>query len=181
MRRDVCKNCVNRNTETCSQCDKNWFDKFVPEERIKKYFNYTYNGVRGINGRMWGFDTTNPELIPTHAVFINRKPYCPYCGDIMYSIQDADTLAVTGHCCICKGAMAEIEYEKKKKALDEKYAKELDNLSDEYRDRLTFCSEKLLEIKQEEEKKSFDFFNHSYNHFYRVNGKKITDIEQILH
>ena len=98
----------------------------------------------------------------------------------MYSIQDKDTFAVIGHCCICAGARAEIEYERKKKDLENEYKNKIFKLQSEYSDKLSFCSEKLFEIKQKREKSRFNFFSHDYNHFGTLNGKSYTKIEQIV-
>ena len=111
-----CNYCTNK--ESCKSCDKAWKDMFIPSEEVKDYFQKSYNGVRGINGYAYHFDTTNDSLVPTHHIIINGDYFCPYCGGEMYSIQDKDTFAVIGHCCICAGARAEIEYERKKKDLE---------------------------------------------------------------
>lgn len=173
-----CNYCVN--TEQCSTCDKTWKDKFIPSEEVKKYFNHGYVGVRGINGFTWDFDSTNESLKSTHFIIIGNTYYCPYCGDTMYPIQDGETLDIIGHCCICQGARDEIEYEKKAKELEEIHRKEIQNLRKEYEDKLTFCSEKLFDIKQQQEKDSFNFFSHEYNHFSTLNGKIYNEIEQLV-
>lgn len=173
-----CNYCINK--EQCNECDKKWKDKFIPSEEVKQYFSCGYVGVRGINGRVYRFDTTNESLVPTHKILIDGDYYCPYCGESMYPIQDKYTLEVIGHCCICQGAKDEIEYEQKKKELDKKHEKELYELRKEYSDKLAFCSEKLFEIKQKLERKHFEFFSHDYNHFATLNGKPYTNIEQIV-
>ena len=101
-----CNYCVNK--DFCSKCDSKWKDKFIPNNDVKKYFNYGYVGVRGIHGYVWSFDTTNEKLISTHAIKIYNSLYCPYCGEKMLTIQDRSSLATIGYCCICDGAMAEI-------------------------------------------------------------------------
>ena len=173
-----CKYCLNK--EQCSKCDAGWKDKFIPSEEVKGYFRYSYVGVGGLNGWTYDFDTTSESLIPTHSVLIGYDHYCPYCGEKMYSIQDKATLGVIGYCCICDGARKEIEYEKRKKELEDKHKKELNDLKNEYIDRLQFCSNKLLEIKQQEEQRRFDFFRYDYNHFSTLNGEKLTTIGQIV-
>ena len=173
-----CNYCTNK--ESCKSCDKAWKDMFIPSEEVKDYFQKSYNGVRGINGYAYHFDTTNDSLVPTNHIIINDDYFCPYCGGEMYSIQDKDTFAVIGHCCICAGARAEIEYERKKKDLENEYKNKIFKLQSEYSDKLSFCSEKLFEIKQKREKSRFNFFSHYYNHFGTLNGKSYTKIEQIV-
>lgn len=173
-----CNYCINKTQ--CNKCDKYWKDKFIPSEEVKKYFRYGYVGVRGLDGCIYNFDSTNEILVPTHSMYIEGKYYCPYCGERMYSIQSKDTLAIKGYCCICEGARNEIEYEKRKTELERKYEDELHSLNMEYKDKLTFCSDKLFEIKQRKERENFKFFSHDYTHFSTLNGKLYTDIKQIV-
>lgn len=175
----ICNYCVNKNE--CEKCNKSWHDMFIPSDDVKQYFQKSYTGVGGMNGYSYHFDTTSETLVPTHSIRMHHSNYrCPYCGETMYPIQDKDTLAVTGYCCICEGAKAELEYENKKKELEKEYAKKINDLQKEYQDKLSFCSEKLFEIKQKEEKNSFLFFSHDFNHFATLNGKPYTEIEQIV-
>lgn len=174
----VCNYCINK--ESCKNCNKAWKDMFIPSEEVKKYFQKSYNGVKGINGYSYHFDTTNDSLVPTHHIIINGDYFCPYCGEEMYPIQDKYTFAVIGYCCICEGAKAEIEYERKKNDLEAAYKKKISNLQAEYDDKLSFCSEKLFEIKQKRERNKFNFFSHDFNHFSTLNGKLYTEIEQIV-
>lgn len=173
-----CNYCANK--KQCNECDKSWKDKFIPLEEVKQYFNKSYVGIKGINGCQYFFDNTKESLVSTHSIQIGNKYYCPYCGETMYSIQDKQTLEVIGYCCICQGARDEIDYEIKKRELGEKYAKELDNLQNEYKDKLLFCSDKLFEIKQEQERKDFNFYSYECNHFSTLNGKVFTTIEQLI-
>jgi hypothetical protein len=46
---------------------------------------------------------------------------------------------------------------------------ELQELQNEYKEKLKFCSEKLLEIKQKEERYYFDFLGAIHNHFNTKN------------
>lgn len=174
-----CSYCVN--TGACEKCDKNWRDMFIPSDEVKRFFFKGYVGVRGMNGYIYDFDTMDESLVPTHSIRIGNTHYCPYCGEEMFCIQDRETLAVTGYCCLCKGAMAEIEYEKARKKLEEEYKKALANLQEEYRERLTFDAKKLVEEKHRQEMDSFKFFGADrYNHFGTINGKSYTEIDQIL-
>ena len=173
-----CNYCINK--KQCNECDKGWKDKFIPSEEVKHYFKRGYVGTMGINGRVYNFDTTNEFLVNTHSVYIDGKYYCPYCGEIMYPIQDKETLDTIGFCCICEGAKAEIEYEKEKKELEKKHKEELYSLENKYIDKLTFCSDKLFDIKQRLERKHFEFFSHNYNHFSTINGKPYNKIEDII-
>lgn len=174
-----CNYCVN--TGACEKCDKNWRDMFVPSDEVKRFFHKGYVGVRGMNGYTYDFDTTSTSLIPTHSIRIGNTNYCPYCGDAMFNIQDKETLVVTGYCCICKGAMAEIEYENAKKALEEEYERNLSLLQDKYREALTFDAKKLVEAKHKADNERIEFFGADrYNHFGTLNGKSYTEIDQIL-
>lgn len=172
-----CNYCVNKSQ--CNKCDK-WKDKFIPSEEVKQYFRHGYVGTRGISGYTYDFDNTNESLVTTHKIHIDGKYYCPYCGELMYSIQDKYTLSTIGYCCICQGARDEIEYEQKKKELEKKYEEELCTLQKEYSDKLKFCSDKLFDIKQKLERNRFEFFSHNHNHFCTLNGKPYTNIEQIV-
>ena len=165
-----CNYCINKSE--CNECDK-WLNKFIPSDEVKKYFNYSFCSGYHIN-------TTNESLVSTHSIIIDNTYYCPYCGECMFSIQEKKTLIVIGHFCICQGARDELEYETKREELEKKHEKELYELECEYRDRLSFCSDKLLKIKQEKEKRRFDFFSHDYNHFSTLNGKSYTRVEEII-
>ena len=173
---DLCNYCVNK--DECETCDKGWHDHFVPSEDVRKYFRNGYVGVRGINGYIWHFDTTDSSLVPTHSVRIGNTHYCPYCGGEMYPVQDEETLIVTGHCCICEGARAELEYEGKKKALEEEYRKKLHSLQSEYGKVLSFRADRLLKIRQKHERNSFSYRPGVLNHFSTLNGEPYTDIMQ---
>lgn len=158
-----CCYCVNKTQ--CSECDTNWKDKFIPSDEVKQYFHKNYCGVGGIDGCTYGPDPTDPSLVPTHHIIIDGEYYCPYCGEKMFLIQNKITFGEIGHYCICKGARDELEYETKKAALIAKHENELAELKKEYKEKLSFCSEKLLEIKQEKERKNFKFFSPEFNHF----------------
>lgn len=174
---NLCDYCINR--ESCKKCDKGWHDKFIPSDDVKKYFNHGYVGVRGIKGYVWHFDTTNEHLKPTHSITIGGTNYCPYCGEEMYLIQNMETLAKEGYCCICEGARAELVYEEKRKKLESDYQQKLHELQSEYSGVLSFKAEKLLEIKQKREKELLGFRSGHINHFSTLNGKSYTDIKQI--
>ena len=172
-----CNYCINK--KQCNECHKDWKDKFIPSKEVKNYFKYVYVGVRGMNGFIYQFDNTNESLIPTHHILIGNNYYCPYCGESMYSIQDRETLTPLGYCCICQGARDEIIYEKEKKELENKYKDELNALKMKYKEKLSFCSDKLFEIKQKQERERFDFFHNKYTHFSTINGKTCSTINQI--
>ena len=149
-----CNHCINKTQ--CAECDKQWLDKFIPAEEVKHYFQKGYVGVRGINGSVYEFNTTNSSLKPTQAIRIGSRLYCPYCGEEMFVIQEGVTFMEIGHCCICQGARDEIEYEAKKAEIEKRYRlaleEEISELKHRYEDKLAFCTEKLLEIKHEKEK-----------------------------
>lgn len=166
----ICNHCINK--EQCSECDKKWKDKFVPSDEVKHYFSRWYCS----SGPSYHFNTTNPDLVPTHSIVIGwNDHYCPYCGEKMFVIQDKETLKEIGYCCICEGARAELDYENKKVAIQLKYEKmladELSELRGEYADKLSFCSEKLFEIKQKKERERFESSSRNFAHFSTLNGK----------
>lgn len=173
-----CNYCTNKSE--CETCDKGWKDKFIPSDEVKQYFSRVYVGVGGIDGRVYTFNNTSEMLVPTHSILIDGDYYCPYCGKPMFCIQEKETLIIIGHCCICQGARDEIEYENKKRELEKKHKEELYSLQDEYKDKLTFCDKKLFETKQRIEKKHFDFFSPSHNHFCTLNDEKLYKIEQLI-
>lgn len=148
----------------CKECDKDWRDKFIPNKEVKQFFNYNYCGRGGINGYTYDWDSTNPDLKPTHWVNIQGTKVCPYCGEKVLPIQDKN-LNVIGHCCICEGARAELEYESKKEDMQNRHKIELQELENEYEEKLKFCSDKLLNLKQEKERYYFVFLDKTYNHF----------------
>ena len=170
------------NKECCDKCDQKWMDQFIPSKEVETYFSYVYTGQGGFAGRSYQFKNANANLVPTHAIWIDNKPHCPYCGSSMYVIQDPETFTELGYCCICQGARDEIEYEKRKKELEEKYEKELVELEKSFRDKLKFRTDKLFEIKQKNEKEKFERYNCHVNtgHFSTLNGKIYTDIDQII-
>jgi len=174
----LCNYCENKSA--CAKCNKVWNDQFIPAQRVRKYFAHNYVGVRGVHGYVWSFDTTNEELVPTHSIRIGNEYYCPYCGSRMYLIQDKITFSVTGYCCICEGAEAELKYEAEKEELLKKQEMELRALKESYKEKLTFCSEKLFQIKQEQEKKRFYGCYHNYNHFDTLNGRAYKEIESMI-
>lgn len=171
----ICKYCINK--EQCSQCDKGWKDKFIPSEDVKKYFTRGYTGVRGLNGYLYSFNNTNEKLRSTRYVVIGNRPYCPYCGDRMYSIQDKESYEVIGHCCICEGARAELEYRDKLQELEERHQQEKVELQKEYIPKLTYNTEELLEI---ERRRIVERGNHRCSYFSKYNDKPITDIRQLI-
>lgn len=175
----ICRYCTN-GPDACHKCDKHWRDMFIPSEDVKKYFRYGYNGVRGIRGHTYDFDTTSPDLKPTRHVIIDGARYCPYCGEQMYCIQDMDTLAVTGHCCICEGARAQLAYDEEEKALRAKHEAELLSLRNRYREDLEYDTEKLFAIKLEKEKARLARHTRHADYFATLNGEPYTDIEQLL-
>lgn len=169
-----CNYCINK--EACSSCDITWHDKFIPNDDVRKYFIWGYNGVRGINGHTWYFDTTNKDLVQTHTIRIHNSIYCPYCGERMLPIQDATTLDTIGLCCICEGARAELEYERELEELKEAYEMDYAHLMDRYSEKLAFNTDKLLSIKHKIE---LERPHRKLNHFSTLNGKEIHDIDDM--
>jgi len=179
-RSDYCKYCINKTY--CEDCKESCYDRFIPSDEVKEYFYRSYVGVRGINGYTYSFNGINPSLSPTHSIYIKNTPYCAYCGEPMFYIYHSHTDDIEkGFCCICESARAEMEYEKKKDELTSKYEEDLFKLQKEYKEKLTFCSEKLIEIKHQQELDALKFFKHERTHFSTLNGKPFTEINQIVY
>lgn len=168
-----CNYCANKNAH-CTTCTNEC--NFVPIEEVKEFF--LYNPYNNPMFSKYMYDSTNNNLIKTHSIKINNEYYCPYCSDKMYPIQDKYSLKTYGYCCVCEGARAEIEFEKRLKDLKKKHEDEINELQSEYIDKLTFCTNKLIEIKVEKDKKSV--VNKELTHFCTLNGEKYTDINQLI-
>lgn len=176
-----CNHCINK--AQCAECDKDWKDKFIPSNEVKQFFSFSYVGVKGIDGCVYRWDSTNESLIPTHHMLIDGHYYCPYCGEMMLPIQGLiktrGNYLTTGYCCICQGARDEIEYEQKRAELEEKHRQELYDLENAYHERLQFCTEKLIDIQVQAINKSKSHMR-DYSHISTLNDKKYHDIKQIL-
>lgn len=174
-----CNYCINKTQ--CSECDKGWKDKFIPSKEVEHYFHRYYVGVQGIDGRIYGWDSTNPNLVSTRSITIGHTQYCPYCGEKMFPIQGylaqgIDNYAETGKCCICQGARDEIEYKLKREELAHKHKQEMNDLEKSYKGRLQFCTEKLIDIQLKEIIKGCES-PHEYSYFSDINdAKQLMDI-----
>ena len=169
-----CNYCINKSQ--CSEC--NIQDKFIPSEEVRWCFEHYYVGVRGIDGCVWEWNSSRKGIEPTSEVQIEGSHYCPYCGETMFSIQGClakgiKNYDVTGYCCLCQGARNELAYKHKVKALKQKHEDELYAVQTEYREKLVYCTDKLFEIKQREEKKRFDFFKDHHSYFNVVTPNDI--------
>lgn len=180
----ICNHCINK--AQCSECDKSRKEKFVPSEEVKHYFERYYVGVYGIDGRVYSWNSTNPNLIPTTDIDVDGYGhYCPYCGEKMFPIQGylargIDDYSTTGYCCICQGARDELEYKRKRIELEQKHAKELRNLEDQYRGKLTYCTDKLIEMRLSKIKKELASNPRTYSYFATLNGEKYNSVEQFI-
>lgn len=157
--KSYCNCCVNKGTDKCSNCyredSRGWRHhiEFRPTKEVSKYFSYLGN-----DEYMW--NSISREAPPvTKSVNIHNRNYCPYCANQMFPIQDPDTLEVIGYTCFCDGAIAESQYEADKEAMLNKHEQELEELKNRYRPRLTTDVHTLFNIKQEQDRKSFEFFN----------------------
>lgn len=167
-----CNYCVNKTQ--CEKCKNT--DKFIPSEEVRHYFQRIYVGVSGIGGYEYMWNSTNKDLVPTQHIEIDRDDYCPYCGEIMYPIQGflaqgIENYTVTGSCCLCQGARDELEYKQKENELKKKHEEELYKLQQAYKDKLVYCTDKLLDIKQKKERHNYEFFSQhqKYNLFNSPN------------
>ena len=173
---NLCNYCTNKTQ--CSECNR--ADKFIPTEEIKHYFQRYYVGCRGIDGYQYMWNSTNKELMPTQHIEIDNDEYCPYCGETMFPIQSflakgIDNYTVTGTCCICQGARDELEYTQKQSERQRKHKQEQYELEQIYAKKLTYCTEKLLNIKQKKEREKINL-SFEYTFFNAPNdSKKIFD------
>ena len=169
-----CNHCIN--TSQCEECDKGWKDKFIPSKEVEHYFKNGYVGVRGINGLTYHWVSDNPDLVPTHSINIDGTRYCAYCGEEMFPIQGylaqgIDNYTVTGYCCICQGARDELEYKVKQEELTQKHEQEIKNLKNSYREKLKFCTKKLIDIKLKKIIKNCNS-PYEYNYFSGISSIK---------
>ena len=179
-----CNHCINKSQ--CSECDKNWKDKFIPSNDVKQYFRRDYVGVRGIDGRVYNWDSTNPNLVPTADIDVDGYNYhCPYCGEEMFPIQGnlaqgIGDYSTTGYCCICQGARDELEYRRKRIELEQKHATEIRDLENQYRKKLRYCTDKLIDIRISKIKKERKRTPCEYGYFSTLNGEKYNSVEQFM-
>ena len=169
-----CNYCTNKSQ--CSECDKGWKDKFIPSKEVEHYFHRYYVGVRGINGLEFSWVPDNPELVPTHSIAIGSRHYCAYCGEEMFPIQGylaqrINNYATTGYCCICQGARDELEYKTKQEELAQKHKQEEQDLKNSYREKLKFCTEKLIDMQLKRIIKDCES-PYKYNYFSNIDDVK---------
>lgn len=180
----LCNYCTNKSQ--CAECDKGWHDKFIPSDDVKQYFTRGYVGVRGIDGRVYSWNSTNPNLVPTTNIDVDGYDYhCPYCGEKMFPIQGylaqgINNYTTTGHCCICQGARDELEYKCKLKELQAKHDSELYDLKNQYRDKLKYCAEKLIDIRISHIQQKFKNNSYSFSYFSTLNGEQYHSVEQLM-
>ena len=105
------------------------------DDRARKFF---YQGLvgksHGEDGTSYrtSFSNDHEDLQPTKVYHSHRsRPSCVYCGKAAYSIQGniPDCYEVTGHCCVCKDAMDEIEHRAKVEDLKWRHQVELEELA----------------------------------------------------
>lgn len=179
-----CNFCINKSQ--CSECDKGWKDKFIPSEDVRQYFRRDYVGVRGIDGWVYSWNSTNPDLIPTSNIDVgNCHCHCPYCGEEMFPIQGylargIDNYTTTGYCCICQGARDELEYNRKLEELKQRHEQELCELENQYKDKLKYCSDKLFDMYISKIKKNFKEGPYKYGYFSTLNGERYHSIKQFI-
>lgn len=114
-------------------------------------------------------NTDNISSVIDKMIRLTAKLTECYASDIIYDIDNLKDAVENG-----------IEYEAKLKELKEKHEQEISELNREYSNKLVFCTDKLLEIKHAEEKRSLEFFGTKHGHMSTLNGEKYTDIEQIV-
>ena len=146
-----CKSCENK--EKCkaegSLCSHD-LSHFIPDDDSRQFFSRWWVGNDQYE---YHFNTNNEQLTSTHAIFIDDIPFCPYCGDVMYSFEKNRQRL---HCCICEGARSEQEYEQELEAMKFRHEQELNKLKETWANKLTFDIKKLFEKKQQMEREAFD-------------------------
>lgn len=172
----VCHMCENQshcqiNGEMCGK-DK---DKFIPKEKVKHFFTRYCIGIDENGDRKYftHVDLDNPDLKPTHSILVGGHVHCAYCGEKSMHV-------AAGYCCICDGALAEVQYNKELCELEAKHRLEMDELRKKWRKKLSFNLSRLLEVKQTQEKSRIDMWRDDVCHFMTINGNKITDLEDLL-
>jgi len=122
------------------------------DKRAEKFFNEAYIGTsenarkNGANeqGYCINWNSSHEDLIPTSSFRIDSDYYCVYCANKMYPIQDGlrrrgfgeypshQDYEVTGHACVCKHAMNEIEMNRKLNELKEQCQENCNEIMKKY-------------------------------------------------
>lgn len=169
-----CRFCINKDKEEikCKECGKDG-KNFIPTENIRKYFKHNYN--------RWYYNTSNGEITQTQGIIINDSMFCPYCTEEMLHLQD-NNLEVIGRCCLCDGALNEMQYTKEAAQLKEEYNQKENELKVKYTKLLQYDLNGLFIKKQKIELKRFEFFNKNSkcNKFLTINGAAPIKIDELL-
>lgn len=172
----ICHLCQNQSHCKSNEelCDENK-DKFVPNDKVRHFFKRYYigNDENGDRKYVTHVDLDNPDLQPTHSILVGSRLYCAYCGD--RSIH-----ATAGYCCICDGALAEVEYNKELCELEAKHRLEKDELRKKWSGKLRFNIDRLLEVRHSHERSRGSMWGENANHFTTINGNVIKKLEDIL-
>lgn len=112
-----------------------------------KYHRADWNSEKKVYEYTW--DSTHPDLEPTKCAIVGDRRVCAYCGKDVLPIQHylarfrdswerpgADDYAVTGHCCICKGAEAERSQRREMNKLIDTFTKAREKVHAKYAPRL---------------------------------------------
>lgn len=140
----ICEGCGGRD---CGSCEH--FAYFAPKPELRRYFRRREDA--GTGGCLW--ETAGEALEPTATVRIGAHYYCPYCGGFAFPIGDPAEenpyrkTRIIGHCCLCDGARAELDYKQKRRVLLSLHARQLRLLEERYAPELTFRTRDLLTIK----------------------------------
>lgn len=174
----VCQKSQNCDVMCQSQKKKGWFYPdgcdFKPIDEVKKFFK---RGYIGNNKYAYIFDPTHKDLVPTKEFVIGSYHICPYCGNMMFCIQDPITLKEIGYTCFCEGAKAEREYIKARYELQIKHGNEVVDLKKQFKDKLTFDVKTLISIHRELQDKSLTDLND--NCFTYINSHDV-DFAELL-
>lgn len=163
MKMDFCSLCVYKGLQVCKKCDH--FERFHPRQELSKYFR---RNNQGDTLNLWSVDCN--KLEPTATIKIGSSYYCPYCGDFSFIVTNPAQKSpykrneVTGHCCFCEGALAELEYKKKRMLLELLHYQQLQNLKETYEPELKFHTDELLASSAENRGLGESLRNNGYFH-----------------
>lgn len=142
---DYCSICAGCGGVECAICDR--FEYFSPARDYKKYFQRK----KEQSGDACKWEPGGEHLEPTATVEMNGFFICPYCGEYSFLItgfQGAQLKDMKGHCCLCRGALAELEYKKRVRLLKSLHQRQLVMLEQQFSEDMTFHTGVLKAIRK---------------------------------
>lgn len=104
------------------------------DERSYNYFSRGFVGSgHGDNGSSYRIDWNSQcDAEPTKMIKTYNRPVCAYCGNhglpLQPNIAYYGAYEVTGHTCVCKDAMDEVQWREELKELENKHYQEIQYL-----------------------------------------------------